>query len=106
MSDNSTSLITLSLASARLTRLIISDKITEKPRNALFKRFPPQSSSLGYLLTCPYCVSVWTSAVLTVLPSRVQTPVVTALAASFVVSEIADFLTPHSEHPLAIALTK
>lgn len=47
------------LAVHRLTKLVIDDKITEDFREAVFERFPPDSTKIGYVLTCPWCVSLW-----------------------------------------------
>jgi len=54
-----TNLITTGLAAYRLTRLIIQDEITQDIRDKIFDRFPPQNTKLGYLFTCPWCISIW-----------------------------------------------
>ena len=46
------------LAVHRLTKLVIEDKITEQLRNKLFDKWPPQTS-WTYLITCPWCISIW-----------------------------------------------
>ena len=46
------------LATYRLTKLIMDDKITEDLRNLIFEKLP-RDSMLTYLITCPWCVSVW-----------------------------------------------
>jgi len=46
------------LATYRLTKLVMEDKITEDIRNYIFDRFP-KDSKIGYFLACPWCVSVW-----------------------------------------------
>lgn len=51
--------IILGLAVFRLTRLFTRDTILSGPRDRFFKRFPPHSSQLGYLLTCEWCLSIW-----------------------------------------------
>lgn len=52
----------------RLTKLVIEDKITEELRAVLRDKFPPVRDKrtkqprlhmLNYLLTCPWCVSIW-----------------------------------------------
>lgn len=43
----------------RLTKLILEDRITEELRDKIWNKFPPQSTKTGYLLTCPWCVSIW-----------------------------------------------
>lgn len=51
----------LGLASHRLTRLIIRDTVLDSLRNKWWDRFPPESTKLGYLLTCPWCLGFWLS---------------------------------------------
>jgi Protein of unknown function (DUF1360) len=48
----------------RLTKLATEDRITEDLRELLFKHFPPQSTRLGYLMTCGWCVSIWAAGVI------------------------------------------
>lgn len=48
------------LAAKRLTRLVVQDEITRPLRQKY-------DGQLGYLLNCPYCVSVWTSFFITLL---------------------------------------
>ncbi len=45
------------LAVARVTRLVVEDKITEDLRYKVIGRY--QGTKLAYLVTCQYCVSVW-----------------------------------------------
>lgn len=47
------------LAVYRLTKLVIDDKITEDVRNAVWDKYPPESTKVGYLFSCPWCVSMW-----------------------------------------------
>jgi hypothetical protein len=46
------------LVTARLTRLVTSDRITEAPRNWLLRRLDPQGLA-AYFVVCPWCVSVY-----------------------------------------------
>lgn len=55
------------LAVIRLTKLILHDYITEDIRNYIFTKFPPADSKLGYLFTCPWCMSIWVAALYFVL---------------------------------------
>ena len=48
------------LATYRLTRLAMEDKITEDVREAVYERFP--SGKVAYLLSCPWCLSIWAGA--------------------------------------------
>lgn len=45
--------LALILATYRLTRLIVSDKIFEGFRTRTI------GSKIGYLVTCPFCTSIW-----------------------------------------------
>lgn len=67
MTDNLLPFILLALAVYRICHLIVEDAILDVPRNALFRRFPPEKSALGYLMTCYWCTSIWVALVMTVL---------------------------------------
>jgi hypothetical protein len=58
------------LAAHRLTRLVIQDVITAKPRNAILKKYPPTQESWSYLLTCPWCASMYTGLAVAVLQGK------------------------------------
>jgi hypothetical protein len=49
------------LATARVTRLITQDRITEAPRNWVLRRLP-ETSLFAYLIVCDWCVSVYAGA--------------------------------------------
>jgi hypothetical protein len=49
------------LATARLTRLVVDDELTAPARDYVQGRWP--STKLAYLVTCPYCMSIWTGVV-------------------------------------------
>jgi len=49
------------VATYRLTKLIMDDKITEDFRNLIYEKFP-KDSKLAYLIGCPWCVSIWAGA--------------------------------------------
>lgn len=51
-------LLLAALATARLTRLITTDRITEAPRNWIIRRLP-RESLLAYLLVCSWCSSIY-----------------------------------------------
>jgi hypothetical protein len=87
-----TSLATTALATYRLSRLVIEDEITSDVRNKVWKRYPPESSKIGYLLTCYWCSSMYAASALEI--SRIIAPkttraVETALAASAVAGIVA-----------------
>lgn len=72
------------LAVIRLTRLINEDVITEPLRNLVWSKFPP-NTKLGYILTCPWCMSIWAALAITILRHTcptLATSVSTILAAS------------------------
>lgn len=46
------------IAVYRLTKLIIEDKLTEPVRDLVFDKFP-QGGMMRYLITCPWCISIW-----------------------------------------------
>ncbi len=48
------------LATHRLTKLVIDDKITEDAREKVFHKYgEPHESKVSYLVTCPWCSSIW-----------------------------------------------
>ena len=52
------------LATFRLTKLVIDDYITEPLRERIFNRFgEPGDSKISYLVTCPWCVGIYTGAI-------------------------------------------
>lgn len=52
-------LIVDSLATYRLTRLVTEDVIAAPVRDKIFEKHPPHDRSWSYVLTCPWCSSVW-----------------------------------------------
>ena len=84
------------LAVYRLTKLVIDDELLSDVRNAVFAKFPPDSTKLGYLLTCPWCASMWLAALPIVgrrVAPRAWGAVASALAASAVVGLIEEART-------------
>jgi hypothetical protein len=80
------------LATYRLSRLAIEDEITSDIRNRIWEKYPPESTKIGYLLTCYWCSSVYAASALEI--SRMIAPkttraVETALAASAVAGIVA-----------------
>lgn len=59
------------LATYRLTKLVIDDKITEDLRQLAYREFEklPEKlqSQATYLLSCPWCVSIWAAGFLLLL---------------------------------------
>lgn len=85
--------VILGLATYRLTRLITTDNITEPIRERIWKKYPPHSSKLGYLITCNWCMSVWVASI--VVPSAIIISVLVYVYAVFAVSAIAGLLTAY-----------
>lgn len=78
-------LILTSLATYRLTKLVIEDEITADIRDVIFNKFDPRETKIGYLFTCPWCVSIWAAGALTLLSvinPKVGEAVKTILSAS------------------------
>lgn len=46
----------------RLTKLAIDDEITYEIRAKVWEKFPPETTKIGYLFTCPWCMSIWMGA--------------------------------------------
>lgn len=71
------------LATARLTRLITTDTITQPLRDAIAARFPPDRINPRYLVNCDYCASIYAAALITAThakPFRPLRPLVYLLA--------------------------
>lgn len=47
------------LACHRLTRLVTEDVIFNKWRAKIYEKWPPTEDKWSYVLTCPWCASVW-----------------------------------------------
>ena len=60
-----TTFVLMALATARLTRLVTQDRITQAPRYWLVRRAVKaqgDESLLAYLIVCDWCVSIYTGA--------------------------------------------
>jgi len=69
-----TELVAGALATYRLTRLITTDVITEDIRIAIWDRYPPDSTRLGYLISCDHCSSIYAAAAVSVLAIAAASP--------------------------------
>jgi len=69
--------VILALASFRLTRLITTDVIFEKLRERVWRRFSPAENGIGYLITCDWCTSIYTSSLLVLLYKIANEPTIT-----------------------------
>jgi len=89
------SLIVLALATYRITRLMTTDIIFDTPRNLFWKKFPPETSKLGYLFTCEWCLSIWVASLLFI--SAMLSTVVVIVAVPFALSAITGLLTAYEQ---------
>lgn len=82
--------VVLALATYRVSRLFIEDRIFDAPRNWFFSKVSP-STQLGYLFTCYHCLSMYVGTLIflcyTIIPT-VTLPVACVLALSAVVGYI------------------
>jgi hypothetical protein len=99
--------VLLSLTTYRVTRLLVSDKITESVRErvALWAEYrwqskhavvdaddPEWKSKLAYFITCPWCVSIWVGGFLVLaadMVTSVPLPALTWAATSAVTGWLA-----------------
>lgn len=91
-------------ATARLTKLINEDKITEPLRDAIHKKFPRKPdnspSMAGYFITCPWCISIWAGSALTalsIISPKASKAVNTVLTASYVTGLMSNYGEPYLE---------
>ena len=87
--------VILGLATYRVTRLFTRDTILDSARNKFWDRLPPESSKLGYLFTCEWCLSVWVASLLFI--SAIISTVTVWLVAPFALSAVAGLLTAYED---------
>jgi hypothetical protein len=87
-----TTLIILALASFRLARLLTVDVIMDSLREWVWKKRPPHTHKFGYLFTCNWCMSIWTSSLITVCYTIVPTATI-IVALPFALSAVAGLIT-------------
>jgi hypothetical protein len=83
------------LATYRLTRLVVVDSITGPLRERVWRTRPPHESRLGYLLTCPWCTSVWAASALVLFGSIA--PVTDVVALVLALSAVAGLLAARAD---------
>jgi hypothetical protein len=84
--------IILALAVFRITRLIIKDEVLAPLRNEFWEKFTPETSYLGFLFTCEWCVSMWVA--LPVILFYVAFPTLTLLVGCiFALSAVSSLIT-------------
>lgn len=84
------------LATYRLSRLAVEDEIAAPLRDRIWKKFPPETTKTGYLLTCYWCTSIYAASALEIsrmIAPRTTRSVETVLAAS----ALAGLLAAHTE---------
>lgn len=57
------------LATERITRLVVDDKLTEPIREYIWHNHPPEETKIGYFVTCPFCVSIWAGGAVALMSS-------------------------------------
>lgn len=70
----------------RLTKLVIEDEILADIREKVWEKFPPETTKIGYLITCPWCVSIWMGGLIFALRKtspELATYISSTLAASY-----------------------
>lgn len=79
------------LAVYRLTKLVLDDQIMAEVREKIWEKFPPESTKIGYLITCPWCTSIWMGAAIFALrkASPESATYVSSLLASSAITGIA-----------------
>lgn len=83
------------LATYRLVKLVRDDRITEPARDAVVEHMgPPERSKVSYLLDCPWCLSFYFGAGLTL--GRRRWPELTSMVArTFALSAATGLATQH-----------
>jgi hypothetical protein len=60
-------LVILGLAAWRGTRFFLEDTLFSPIRDRIWAKYPPESTKIGYLFTCPWCLGFWVSTILTLV---------------------------------------
>jgi hypothetical protein len=87
-------LVIFSLATYRITRLITTDHVFNRIRDKFWNRFPPETTKLGYLITCEWCTSVWVGLVFAVWYT-INTDIARLCAFAFALSAATGLLTAY-----------
>jgi hypothetical protein len=87
--------VILALATFRLARLVTTDTISRRLRDAIWKRHSP-TKGLGYLITCNWCLSIYVGIAFEI--SRTINPVWTLVCAvPLALSAAAGLLTAYED---------
>lgn len=87
--------VILALATYRITRLLTRDVIAEPIRIRVWKKHPPESSKLGYLFTCEWCMSIWTASL--IYGCFIITSVTVIVVVPLALSAVAGLLTAYED---------
>lgn len=60
-------LIILALGTYRISRFFIEDVLFTPVRDRIWAKWPPNSTKIGYLFTCYWCMSLWIALAVVVL---------------------------------------
>jgi hypothetical protein len=85
-------LIILGAGTYRISKLFIEDVIFEKIREKIFTKFPPETTRVGYLFTCYWCMSIWIGTIVT-LGYILGSTVMIIVCLPFALSAIAGLLS-------------
>jgi len=94
--DGFIDLIILALATIRITRFITTDTIFSRLRERFWKRFPPEKSMYGYLITCNWCSSVY-AATLVMSMYRIAEGPALFVCSIFALSFVAGFVVDRAQ---------
>jgi hypothetical protein len=87
-----TALIILGAGTYRISKIFIEDVIFEKIREKIFTKFPPETSRIGYLFTCYWCMSIWIGTLIT-LGYILSSTIMILVCLPFALSAIAGLLS-------------
>ena len=65
--------LVLFLATRRITGLVVDDTIFNRARDQVWDAYPPETSLVGYFLTCRRCSSIWAALIVLILARRSST---------------------------------
>lgn len=67
MTLGAVSFIILALAAWRGTRFVVQDELFGPVRDKIWGKWPPESTKIGYLLTCYWCSGFWMAVILSLI---------------------------------------
>lgn len=85
------------LTTARLTRLVVADRISQPLRTWAVRKLG-EDSGAAYFIHCPWCVSIWVGALVSAVAYLWgENPIVSAIALALSASYGAGWLVSQSE---------